>query len=208
MTSLALAVVLLGLGAGPTEAPGGEALVARFECNRCHEGGGLAPVTADKARASGIVAAVELWCAPDVTHPALAEWSRCHGATLHRQQGDDLGERMRNALASALARGDVPMLIGTDCPAIDADYLASASSALDTHDAVFGPVEDGGYALVGLARDVDAFTGIAWSTPSVMAGTRATLRRSGTRWRELATLWDVDTAEDLARWRAPGARAA
>ena len=49
MTSLALAVVLLGLGAGPTEAPGGEALVARFECNRCHEGGGLAPVTADKA---------------------------------------------------------------------------------------------------------------------------------------------------------------
>ena len=164
--------------------------------------------TVDEARERGIVAAVELWCAPDVTHPALAEWSRCHGATLHRQQGGDLGERMRNALASALARGDVPMLIGTDCPAIDADYLASASSALDTHDAVFGPVEDGGYALVGLARDVDAFTGIAWSTPSVMAGTRATLQRSGTRWRELPTLWDVDTAEDLARWRAPGARAA
>ncbi len=107
-----------------------------------------------------------------------------------------------------LARGDVPMLIGTDCPAIDANYLASASSALDTHDAVFGPVEDGGYALVGVARDVDAYAGIAWSTPSVMAGTRAALRRSGARWMELPTLWDVDNAEDLARWRATGPRAA
>ncbi len=164
--------------------------------------------TADEARARGIVAAVELWCSPDVTHPALVEWSRRHGATLHRQQGADLGDRMRSALASALARGDVPMLIGTDCPAIDANYLASASSALDTHDAVFGPVEDGGYALVGVARDVDAYAGIAWSTPSVMAGTRAALGRSGARWMELPTLWDVDNAEDLARWRATGPRAA
>lgn len=164
--------------------------------------------TADAARARGIVAAVELWCSPDVVHPALATWSRSHGASLHRQHGDDLGARMRSALASALARGDVPLLIGTDCPAIDADYLASASSALDTHDAVFGPVEDGGYALVGLARDVDAFTGIAWSAPSVMPATRAALRRAGMRWTELPTLWDVDSAEDLARWRAPGAQAA
>ena len=164
--------------------------------------------TANAARARGIVAAVELWCSPDVAHPALATWSRSHGASLHRQHGDDLGARMRDALASALARGDVPLLIGTDCPAIDADYLASASSALDTHDAVFGPVEDGGYALVGLARDADAFTGIAWSTPSVMPATRAALRRAGVRWAELPTLWDVDTADDLARWRAPGARAA
>ena len=38
--------------------------------------------------------------------------------------------------------------------------------------------------------------------------TRAALRLTGTRWAELATLWDVDTADDLARWRAPGARAA
>jgi rSAM/selenodomain-associated transferase 1 len=164
--------------------------------------------TADQARRRGLIAAVELWCSPDVSHPALAEWARRHGASLHPQQGDDLGARMRHALASALARGDVPILIGTDCPAIDADYLGSASAALDTHDAVFGPVEDGGYALVGLARDVDAFTGIAWSTPSVMAETRAVLRRAGTRWMELSTLWDVDTAGDLSRWRGSGARAA
>ena len=60
--------------------------------------------TADVARSRGIVAEVELWCSPDVAHPALAEWSRSHGASLHRQHGDDLGARMRGALASALAR--------------------------------------------------------------------------------------------------------
>lgn len=161
--------------------------------------------TADEARSRGIVAAVELWCAPDATHPALRAWARDHGASLHVQRGEDLGERMREALGTALSHGDAPILIGTDCPAIDADYLRSASASLDTHDAVFGPVEDGGYALVGLARDVDAFAGIAWSTSAVMGETRAALRRADASWAELATLWDVDSAEDLARWRAPAA---
>ena len=163
---------------------------------------------AGEARRRGTVASIELWCAPDATHPELVEWARRHGATRHVQQGDDLGARMRYALAEALARGDVPILVGTDCPAIDAAYLASASAALEAGDAVLGPVEDGGYALVGLARDVDAFSGIAWSTPTVMADTRAALARADVRWTELPALWDVDTVEDLARWRAPAARAA
>lgn len=162
--------------------------------------------TADEARSRGVVAAIELWCAPDASHPDLVAWARRHGASLHAQRGDDLGARMRHALAEALARGDVPILVGTDCPAIDAAYLASASAALDANDAVLGPVEDGGYALVGIARDVDAFAGIAWSTPDVMAATRASLERANARWAELPTLWDVDTAADLARWRSARAR--
>ncbi len=44
------------------------------------------------------------------------------------------------------------ILIGTDCPAFDLSYLAHAVAALDEHEAVFGPAEDGGYVLVGLAR--------------------------------------------------------
>ncbi|CAG0985593.1 Undecaprenyl-phosphate 4-deoxy-4-formamido-L-arabinose transferase [Burkholderiales bacterium] len=160
---------------------------------------------AKQARERGVVASIELWCTPDIAHPSLVQWARDAGATLHGQHGNDLGARMRHALGCALARGDVPILIGTDCPAIDADYLASASEALDECDAVIGPVEDGGYALVGLARDVDAFAGIAWSTPAVMSATRAALARAGASWAELPLLWDVDTADDLARWRDPPA---
>ena len=156
---------------------------------------------ASESRRRGVVDAIELWGAPDVTHPALLAWANRCGATLHAQVGADLGERMHRALRDALGRGAVPLLIGTDCPAIDVDYLAAASQALETHDAVLGPVEDGGYALVGLARDVDAFGGVAWSSASVMADTRSAIARAGARWTELATLWDVDTAEDLIRWR-------
>lgn len=161
---------------------------------------------AGEARRRRTVASIELWCTPDATHPELVEWARRHGATLHVQQGDDLGARMRHALSEGLARGDLPILVGTDCPAIDAAYLASASAALDANDAVLGPVEDGGYALVGLARDVNAFSGIAWSTPAVMADTRAALACANARWAELPALWDVDTAADLERWRSARAR--
>ncbi len=70
---------------------------------------------------------------------------------------------------------------------------------------MFGPAEDGGYVLVGLARRIDAFTGVPWSTPDTMAATRAKIAAVGATWEELPTLWDVDEPRDLARWQALGA---
>jgi len=163
---------------------------------------------AAEARRRGVVSAIELWCAPDTTHPAFVAWARRCGATLHAQVGAGLGERMHGALRDGLIRGVIPILIGTDCPAIDVGYLATASEVLETRAAVLGPVEDGGYALIGLTRDLDLFSGIAWSTARVMPDTRMALERLGARWAELATLWDVDTEDDLARWRSPHATVA
>jgi len=157
--------------------------------------------TAAAARAAGIVAGIELWCDPSVERPAFAAWRARYGATLHAQHGADLGERMRHALFAALADGPPALLIGTDCPALDKLYLARAANALADHDAVFGPATDGGYVLVGLARDVDAFSGVPWSTDGVMAATRARLSALGVSFAELPALWDVDTPADLARYR-------
>ena len=165
------------------------------------------------ARAAGTVAAVELWYAGTGTggtasepapamHPALTRWAARSGATLHPQLGADLGARMRAALRSALDRGRPALLIGSDCPGLDAARLAAAAAALRDHDAVFLPAEDGGYVLVGLARDVDAFTGIAWSSAEVMAATRARLAETGTSWLELPALWDVDLPGDIERLAA------
>ena len=109
---------------------------------------------------------------------------------------------MRHALHSALAGGSRAILIGTDCPVLDVDYLAQAVAALDDHAAVFGPAEDGGYVLVGLAHPVDAFSGIPWSSAGTMAATRSKLTAQRVRWRELPALWDVDSPADLARWHA------
>ena len=157
--------------------------------------------TAVAARSGGLVDRVELWCTPDVDAPAFAAWRDRYSVPLRTQTGADLGARMENALQTALHDGSRAILIGTDCPALDVSYLAHAVAALDAHDAVLGPAEDGGYVLIGLARPVDAFAGIAWSTPDAMAMTRAKLRAERVVWQELPMLWDVDEAADLARWR-------
>jgi glycosyltransferase A (GT-A) superfamily protein (DUF2064 family) len=95
-------------------------------------------------------------------------------------------------------------LVGSDCPVLTAEYLRDAAAALaGGNDAVFGPAEDGGYLLIGLARKPSAqlFEGIAWGTATVMQETRKRLARFDWRWHELTTLWDVDRPEDLLRLR-------
>jgi rSAM/selenodomain-associated transferase 2/rSAM/selenodomain-associated transferase 1 len=158
--------------------------------------------TACAAREAGVAGAVELWGAPGIDAPEFAAWSARFGVEVKSQCDGDLGARMRGALRAALARGERAILIGTDCPALDVDYVRAASKALDRHDAVFGPAEDGGYVLVGLARDANVFDGIAWGTPEVMEQTRRALRATAVRWKELRPLWDVDRAEDVRRWDA------
>jgi len=158
--------------------------------------------TACSARTAGVVGAIELWCAPDANAPDFVAWRDRHAIELKSQRDGDLGARMHDALAGALSRGERPILVGCDCPALDVDYLRAAAAALDDCDAVFGPAEDGGYVLVGLARDADVFTGVPWGTNRVMATTCAALSATGTRWSQLPALWDVDRAEDLARWSA------
>ena len=146
---------------------------------------------------------MELCCAPDPTHPWFASLAARYGLRLVPQRGRDLGERMHTALAEALQRHRHAVLIGTDCPALCPEDLRAARDWLDgAMDAVFGPVEDGGYALVGL-RHVAAglFEDIGWSTAGVMAATRERLRALEWRWAELPLRWDVDQPEDLRRLR-------
>jgi len=151
------------------------------------------------ARRAGIVRDVELWVAPEAPPGPLATWGERLGIELRTQRGADLGERMRNALRNSLASGHPALVIGTDVPGFDVAYLARAAAALQSHDAVVGPAEDGGYVLIGLARDTDVFTGVEWGSSHVLAQTRARLDGAGLRWTELGSLWDVDTLDDLGR---------
>ena len=147
---------------------------------------------------------VELWCAPGTNDAFFAACARQHGISLRAQGEGDVGMRMGRALEFALAEGSPALLIGSDCPALTVEYLREAAAGLSGgNDAVFGPTEDGGYVLIGLARSPSAqlFENIAWGTAAVMQETRARLARLNWRWRELATLWDVDRPEDLPRLR-------
>lgn len=163
---------------------------------------------AHRALKTAIAAAlgpVALFCAPDRGHPFFAACAQRFGVALHDQADGDLGARMHAACAALLAQAGRVLLIGSDCPVLTPAHLARAAALLDGHDAVVWPAEDGGYVLVGLRRaEATLFAGIDWSTPRVMAQTRARLRGLGRRWAEPEPLWDVDLPADYARMLAAG----
>jgi rSAM/selenodomain-associated transferase 1 len=121
-----------------------------------------------------------------------------------RQKGDDLGERMQNALALALRRYRSAILIGTDAPALTAADLRRAARWLQGGaDVVLAPAEDGGYALIAATRvSSSLFRGMPWGSDRVYAETVKRANQAGLRWRALRTVWDVDRPADLERLRS------
>jgi len=126
------------------------------------------------------------------------------GVVFRVQRGQDLGERMYNALSHALRRHDAAILIGTDCPLLAPQDLRRAARLLRGGcDVVLAPAEDGGYALIGARRiSPGIFEGIPWGGANVYAATVERLLHSGYRWRALRELWDLDRPEDLDRLKS------
>lgn len=158
----------------------------------------LARRTLDTAHRAA-VGPVTLVCAPDENHVFFDVCRRRHGVALAPQGDGDLGRRMHRALAGALAGADGAILVGTDLPDLHVDDLVAARDALhDGSDVVLGPATDGGYWLIGVRRTVPAlFDGIAWSTSTVLATTRARVATLGWRMHELVAKSDVDRPDDL-----------
>jgi rSAM/selenodomain-associated transferase 1 len=149
------------------------------------------------------IGSVELLVAGAIDRPAISTCRDFGLAAIRRQHGNDLGERMYHALEEGLSRYRKVILVGSDCPSLDSDYLQGASAVLDSHQVVIGPAEDGGYVLIG-ATSISAgvFSGIAWGEDSVFADTASLLDRSGCSWAQLSTLPDIDRPTDLPGWRA------
>jgi rSAM/selenodomain-associated transferase 1 len=149
------------------------------------------------------VGPVTLWAAPDQDHPTFQTLAALFGVALARQPEGDLGERM---LAAIVAARGLVLVIGTDCPALAPAHLRAAADALAAGiDVVTIPVEDGGYALIGMREPHPGlFADMPWSTAHVMAQTRRRLVRLGLTWREPARLWDVDVPADVERLRREG----
>jgi uncharacterized protein len=120
------------------------------------------------------------------------------GARLLAQRGHGLAERLATAQADLHARGyGRVVLLGGDCPTVDAAYLTQAVAALDVHDIVLGPACDGGYTLIGTRRPHPRLFDVEMSTPRVLGDTLAHAAATGLRCRCLAPRYDLDTAADL-----------
>lgn len=110
----------------------------------------------------------------------VQRWLGHRPINFRKQQGLDLGARMRAALFATLDRDGGPVvLVGSDIAQMAAHHLTRAFDALARHDVVLGPSRDGGYWLVGLRRPVDIFSNIQWSTPNVWEQTLAAIQNLG-----------------------------
>jgi len=119
------------------------------------------------------------------------------------QEGENLGERLKNAFAGAFKRGFAEVaIIGTDSPDLPSEYIFEAFALLEDEqtDVVFGPAEDGGYYLLGMKRVwEELFRGLPWSSGELLAASieKAKELRLGV---SLLPLWhDIDTEADLKR---------
>ena len=119
------------------------------------------------------------------------------------QTGTGLGERMQNAIDSALALGyEKAVLIGTDVPELRADSVDKAFKLLDTSDVVIGPTEDGGYYLIGMkSLHEEAFKVEKYGTSTVLEETVASMKTGRLSIGVADSYRDIDNHEDLAAFR-------
>lgn len=117
------------------------------------------------------------------------------------QVGADLGAKMDDAFSRAFERGhDRVVLIGSDLPDLPESRLLEAFRALNRHEVVLGPAQDGGFYLLGWTRQAfrpGLFAAISWSVPTVLAQCRKALHQSGLEPCFLEPWFDVDDEEDL-----------
>ncbi|MBW4615705.1 MAG: TIGR04282 family arsenosugar biosynthesis glycosyltransferase [Desmonostoc vinosum HA7617-LM4] len=125
------------------------------------------------------------------------------GLVYQPQSGGDLGDRMIKSLADALKSGaEYVIIIGTDCPELNAQILATAFEQLHTHDLILGPAIDGGYYLIGLRQPIaELFANIEWGTNQVFQQTMGIAEKLNLLHWELPVLADVDRPEDLPIWQ-------
>lgn len=152
-------------------------------------------------------ARTELWLSGPTDGAMVQSWLQRYGVSLHRQSGSDLGARMYDAVARALAAKVPGVVVGTDLPDIDADYVRLALEHLRRVDVVFGPAEDGGYGLIGASPGSEpglaaVFQNVPWGTDRVLDVSLQQCRRAGLKATLLPMIWDVDTAADWQRYLA------
>lgn len=147
---------------------------------------------------------VQLWCAPTTDHAFFTASEAAYPLVLKQQQGTDLGERMHHAFCSALKSYSRALLMGCDCPSLTEQDLEQALTTLNQgSEVVLAPAEDGGYVMIGLNQPhAELFDNMPWGTAQVLDQTRARINRYKLRHHELNEQWDLDTPEDLERYRA------
>jgi len=117
--------------------------------------------------------------------------------TFFFQQGNDLGEKMRQAFIDRFRQGyKRALIIGSDSPSLPVSYIRRALNS--EKDLVLGPSIDGGYYLVAMKGKVsEVFEGVCWGGDKVLDETLQRIKDVGVSFDLLPLWYDVDLPEDL-----------
>lgn len=116
------------------------------------------------------------------------------------QYGDNLGDRMSNALKHVLSKNyNKVLLMGCDIPHIQPENIINAFEKLDYNDLCLGPTLDGGYYLVGMKSSIDLIfdNNLRWGYKTVLEGTLDICNKNNIKVGLTDKLVDIDTKEDL-----------
>ncbi len=125
-----------------------------------------------------------------------------HNPTLIEQKGENLGEKMLNALKFVFEKGtDAILMIGTDSPTFPTDYLEQAFEFLEIEtDVVLGKTTDGGFYLIGLRKmDERIFENVEWSSTDTFEQVWQNIMDLGLHLREVPSWYDIDEPRDLEK---------
>ena len=124
--------------------------------------------------------------------PGRADWK------LVAQRGRDLGERLEVAFRRLLQSHTKAVIIGTDSPLLSPRLLRLALSEIRTCDAVLGPCPDGGFYLIGLAREAPGlFRDVRLGSRHAFGDARRALLGRGFSCSILPIVSDIDRPRDL-----------
>lgn len=140
-----------------------------------------------------------LACTPRVDHPFFARCARERSLRLIRQEGETLGDRMRNAFSWGFLQGfQKVVLIGSDAPTLPVAFIQEAFDRLKETALVLGPSVDGGYYLIGARPPLaDLFSGIPWGGDRVLTSTLRKITAEKIDCYLLPFWYDIDRPNDL-----------
>ncbi len=144
---------------------------------------------------------VTLVCTPSIHHAFFRYLARRYNVALSRQPRGDLGARMHAAIRTALARRQSVVLIGSDQPQLDDQWLTAARATLACRGSAWlAPTIDGGYWAIGLRRPAArVFRGPLWGTARVARRTHRNAIRCGLAINCWPARMDIDTWRDWCR---------
>jgi uncharacterized protein len=125
-------------------------------------------------------------------------------ALYHKQLqiGKDMGERMRNAFEFAFQLEEPPIrqasIIWGDISELTLWHLTKSYYALDTHDCVLGPTNQGGYYLLGMRTLIEeVFQNKKWTSPNLIRITCDQIHELRKSYYLLPTIQDTHSVENF-----------